>query len=60
MSIDWFFHTLTFIVGSDELKRYTTLFRLACYNTIRQDSDIIEQCMEVLRKVGKYNILYEY
>jgi hypothetical protein len=33
---------------------------LACYETMRQDLDIIEQCMEVLRKAGKYNILYEY
>ncbi|KAF1828973.1 hypothetical protein BDW02DRAFT_651685 [Decorospora gaudefroyi] len=50
------------IVGSDELKRYATLFCLACYesDTMRQDLDIIEQCMEILRKAGKYNILYEY
>ncbi|RMZ67761.1 Heterokaryon incompatibility [Pyrenophora seminiperda CCB06] len=48
------------VVRSDELKTYATLFCLACYDTMRQDLDIIEQCMEVLRKAGKYNILHKY
>jgi hypothetical protein len=48
------------VVKSDELKTYATLFCLACYNIMRRDLEVIEQCMEILRKAGKYNIIYKY
>jgi hypothetical protein len=48
------------VVKSDELKTYATLFCLACCNTMGRDLEVVEQCMEILRKAGKYNIIYKY
>jgi hypothetical protein len=48
------------VVSSDELKTYATLFCLACFNTIRQDSGIVKQSTEILEKLAKYNVLYKY
>lgn len=48
------------VVNSNELKTYATLFCLACCYTMGQDSKLVEQCMQVLKKAGKYNILYKH
>ncbi|OAL53542.1 hypothetical protein IQ07DRAFT_628797 [Pyrenochaeta sp. DS3sAY3a] len=48
------------VVNSYELKTYATLFCLACCYTMGQSSKLAEQCMEVLKKAGKYNVLYKH
>lgn len=48
------------VIRSDQLKKYATLLCLACCNATRQNSKITKQCMEILEKAGKYNILYKY
>jgi hypothetical protein len=48
------------VVNSDELKTYATLFCLACCSIRKLDSKTAEQCVDIMKKAGKYNVLYKY